>query len=435
MLGADCILLIVAALDDRAWSSWPSWPWQLGMDVLVEVHDIDELERALQVPAPLLGINNRNLRTFEVSLDTTLALQDAVPRDRRLVTESGIHTADDVARMRSAGRRRLPGRRDLHARARPRCSVAPPVRGVACTVYCARPARCVHPGRNRGLDNGRSVLDRDRQRHRAVPDAPANARWRTARPWSRPCFEAHRHRSEAVVFDFDHTLYDGDSGSHLFAWLIKRNWWRQALALLAAPVLGPMIAFLPTRRHGISALCLDRHDRAAQPPRARRPDRPVRRHPCRGRSGRACCRSALDVLHAHREAGDRVVIATGAPPELARAILAFVAHEDVPVIGTAVGPKFGGVGAKRHCHDEEKMRMLREHGYGDIDIAYSDQQRRPAAAAGGEGTGGGESEARRASRCSAGCCRPARRSSTGDVRTAAARRPRRHPASSDRPIW
>ena len=81
---------------------------------------------------------------------------------------------------------------------------------------------------------------------------------------------------------------------------------------------------------------------------------------------------ALEVLHAHREAGDRVVIATGAPPELARAILAFVAHEAVPVIGTVVGPKFGGVGAKRHCHAEEKMRMLREHGYGDIDIAYSD---------------------------------------------------------------
>src|SRR5690606_31289745 len=55
-----------------------------------------------------------------------------------------------------------------------------------------------------------------------------------------------------VVFDFDHTLYDGDSGSHLFAWLIRRSWWRTALALLAAPVFGPLIAFLPTRRFGIS---------------------------------------------------------------------------------------------------------------------------------------------------------------------------------------
>jgi indole-3-glycerol phosphate synthase len=71
--------------------------------VLVEVHDIDELERAVQVPAPLLGINNRNLRTFDVSLDTTLALKDAVPRDRTLVTESGIVTSEDVRRMRDAG--------------------------------------------------------------------------------------------------------------------------------------------------------------------------------------------------------------------------------------------------------------------------------------------------------------------------------------------
>jgi len=102
-LGADCILLIVAALDDRRMAELTVLALDLGMDVLVEVHDLDELERALQVPAPLLGINNRNLRTFDVSLDTTLALRDAVSCDRILVTESGISTRADVAKMRDAG--------------------------------------------------------------------------------------------------------------------------------------------------------------------------------------------------------------------------------------------------------------------------------------------------------------------------------------------
>lgn len=102
-LGADCILLIVAALDDDRLAELSGHAMDLGMDVLVEVHDLAELERALQVPAPLLGVNNRNLRTFEVSLDTTLALKEAVPADRRLVTESGIVGPGDVRRMREAG--------------------------------------------------------------------------------------------------------------------------------------------------------------------------------------------------------------------------------------------------------------------------------------------------------------------------------------------
>ena len=103
VLGADCILLIVSALDDRQLAELSDLAMQLGMDVLVEVHDIDELERAIQVPVPLVGINNRNLRTFEVSLETTLSMKDAVPRDRLLVTESGIMGPADVALMRGAG--------------------------------------------------------------------------------------------------------------------------------------------------------------------------------------------------------------------------------------------------------------------------------------------------------------------------------------------
>jgi indole-3-glycerol phosphate synthase len=107
-LGADCVLLIVAALDDARLAALSGQALALGMDVLAEVHDADELQRALRLApldgrAPLLGINNRNLRSFAVSLDTTLALRDAVPRGRRLVTESGIATPADVLRMRAAG--------------------------------------------------------------------------------------------------------------------------------------------------------------------------------------------------------------------------------------------------------------------------------------------------------------------------------------------
>ncbi|WP_028770382.1 indole-3-glycerol phosphate synthase TrpC [Silanimonas lenta] len=102
-LGADAVLLIVAALDDARLGGLCELAMGLGLDVLVEVHDADELERALQTASPLIGINNRNLRSFEVSLETTLSLKEAVPNDRRLVTESGILTREDVARMRAAG--------------------------------------------------------------------------------------------------------------------------------------------------------------------------------------------------------------------------------------------------------------------------------------------------------------------------------------------
>ena len=103
VLGADCVLLIAAALDDAQLAEFAFIAAELGMDVLVEVHDLDELERALPIPARLLGINNRNLRTFEVSLQTTLDLKAMVPADRVLVTESGILAPADVALMRGHG--------------------------------------------------------------------------------------------------------------------------------------------------------------------------------------------------------------------------------------------------------------------------------------------------------------------------------------------
>jgi len=102
-LGADAVLLIVAALDDAQLAGLCNLAMGLDLDVLVEVHDADELERALQTAAPLIGINNRNLRSFEVSLLITLDLQAAVPADRRLVTESGILSRSDVQTMRAAG--------------------------------------------------------------------------------------------------------------------------------------------------------------------------------------------------------------------------------------------------------------------------------------------------------------------------------------------
>jgi len=102
-MGADCILLIAACLDDAHMAELEACALGLGLDVLVEVHDAAELERALRLKTPLVGVNNRNLRTFEVSLDTTLGLRDRIPAGRLLVTESGILGRQDVRRMRAAG--------------------------------------------------------------------------------------------------------------------------------------------------------------------------------------------------------------------------------------------------------------------------------------------------------------------------------------------
>jgi indole-3-glycerol phosphate synthase len=101
-IGADAVLLIVAALGDGQLQELAAAAAQYGLDVLAEVHDADELQRALALTTPLLGVNNRDLRSFETRLETTLELREQMPAERICITESGIHTSADVARMRAA---------------------------------------------------------------------------------------------------------------------------------------------------------------------------------------------------------------------------------------------------------------------------------------------------------------------------------------------
>jgi phosphatidylglycerophosphatase C len=175
-----------------------------------------------------------------------------------------------------------------------------------------------------------------------------------------------------VVFDFDHTLYNGDSGGDMVQWLLRRNPVRACAAIVASLVLLPMIAFLPTRRRGISGYLWigtfglrDYHDLNA-----------LIRQFVTARAARlraALLPIGIGVLEQHLAAGDRVVIATGAPPELARSILAFVAHEQVPVVGSHEAPRWGGLVTVDHCHARNKLGCLVRAGFGGpIAVAYSD---------------------------------------------------------------
>ena len=173
-----------------------------------------------------------------------------------------------------------------------------------------------------------------------------------------------------VVFDFDHTLCDSDAGTELYRWLIGRAWWRWLLALLVAPVAGPMVAFLRTRKAGISAFVWAGSVGKSQPLEALI-DRYVATHEAKLRA--SALPTALKVFAGHRRAGDRVVVATGAPPRLARAILRLVADDDLPVIGTELAAGCGGLVVQQHCHYKMKMTMLHAAGFTHpIARAYSD---------------------------------------------------------------
>ncbi len=175
-----------------------------------------------------------------------------------------------------------------------------------------------------------------------------------------------------VVFDFDNTLYRGDSGGELIQWLLRRSVLRALAAMVASIVLLPLLAVVPTRRRGISGYLwiatfglADYRDLNAL----------IRRYVAdrTDHLRAALLPIALGVLDGHLQAGDRVVIATGAPPELAHAILAIVQHKDVPVVGSHEGPFLGGLITIDHCHAENKLVCLANNGYlAPIAIAYSD---------------------------------------------------------------
>ena len=117
-LGADCILIIMASVSDDQAAELEQTAFDWGMDVLIEVHDEAELERAAQLKSPLIGINNRNLKTFETTLDTTRRLSKLVPADRTIVCESGLSTPEDLADIARYGARCFPDRRKPDAAGR-----------------------------------------------------------------------------------------------------------------------------------------------------------------------------------------------------------------------------------------------------------------------------------------------------------------------------
>lgn len=175
-----------------------------------------------------------------------------------------------------------------------------------------------------------------------------------------------------VVFDFDHTIYRGDSGTGLISWMLRRNPLRLTIALLVGPLVAPLFLWQSSRRLAISFFLwiatFGLHRRGDLDALIARYV-VVRADALRAR----LLPAALEMLGAHRSAGDAVVVATGTSPALASAILGFVAHADVAVVGSRSESFLGGMTTVHHCHGENKLRMLREAGFdAPIVRAYSD---------------------------------------------------------------
>jgi len=177
--------------------------------------------------------------------------------------------------------------------------------------------------------------------------------------------------TELIVFDFDHTLYNGDSGSDFFYWLLQKNLWRKLVALLVTPLVAPFVVYLPTRRRAltlyiwIATVGLAKKNNLDGLIKTY-----VQQHESKIRQ--RLLPKALSVFEQHRRKGDQVIVATGAPAQLAHEILTLVKQTDLPIFGSELIPGCGAMRLSRHCHHEEKMRILREHGYADIAMAYSD---------------------------------------------------------------
>ena len=177
--------------------------------------------------------------------------------------------------------------------------------------------------------------------------------------------------AQVVVFDFDHTLYNGDSLSQLLRWLIGRHVWRCILALLATPLLAPLIYLLKTRQTAIRIyiwIATVRWRSVFHFQQAVDQFVSAKQEHLRGR----LLTQGLKCLSAHRQAGDRVVIATGAPVALARALIALAGISDVTILGTEIQFRQWSLCTLRHCHHHQKLAMLVEAGFYPITTAYSD---------------------------------------------------------------